>query len=187
MRPAAGDDAAADAGADGDVAEVLGTAAGAEAPFGNSGGVGVVVDMHGHAQVGAELLTEGNVGEVAEGRGAADDPRGRVDRPEGTDPDEPQRPGRLGGRVLDLVDYGGDDRRRPAVTRGGDAVASEHHPARGEHGGPELSAAEVHDDQRVAAVDGVTGNGLAERDSHDLIVSVRKLCRAMRIWSANPA
>ena len=116
---AAGDDAAADAGADGDVAEVLGTAAGAETPFGNSGGVGVVVDVYRYAQGGAELLTEGNVGEVAEGMGAADDPRGRVDRPEGTDPDEPQRPGRLGGRVLDLVDYGGDDRRGPAVTRVG--------------------------------------------------------------------
>ena len=70
--PCKGDDPAADAGADGDVAELAGTAAGAELPFGDGGGVGVVVELDGQLQRVAEARAEWDVDEAGKGGRAAD-------------------------------------------------------------------------------------------------------------------
>jgi hypothetical protein len=83
---AVGDDAAADAGTDGDVAELVGTAAGAELPFGDRCGVGVVMDLDGQLQRVAEARAEGDVVEAGKGGRAADEAGAGFDCPEGPTP-----------------------------------------------------------------------------------------------------
>jgi hypothetical protein len=57
-QPVAGDDRAADAGADREHDHVAHEAAGAEPELGPAGGVRVVVDDHRRADAGLELLAE---------------------------------------------------------------------------------------------------------------------------------
>ncbi len=81
---AVADDGAADAGAERDHDHVVLAAAGAEAPFGPGGGVGVVLDHDGEAEPGAERLLEGfaapvEVGGEEHGGAFGVDPAGRAD------------------------------------------------------------------------------------------------------------
>ncbi len=60
MELAAGDNAAADAGAHGEVDDIGFAFGAAEEPLGEDAGVGVVVHEDGHAEAGDEVVADGH-------------------------------------------------------------------------------------------------------------------------------
>ena len=87
------DDAAPDTGGHGEVDEIRAAAARAEAPLGERGGVGIVLEVHRAAQHFSDQARDRDVVPAREIRGMHDTARGSVDRPRRRDPDAGERLG----------------------------------------------------------------------------------------------
>ena len=179
------DDAAADAGAEGEADEVFHAPAGAAFPFGEGHAVGVVVDGDGEGDLGFEegfegdLVPAGDVGELGDDAFFEVDEAGHADADGGD-------AGVAAAEVLDDADDGGDELAGGVEFLGGDGWGVVDDVSAEDHAGFYGGAAEVDADGQwgVAHAASMGSGSLGIGTTfHGGVAGWARKCRGCGLWA----